>query len=77
MARPLEKVPVTFEIELKAPPIECARRDPAPCMIPTPNYAGPYTKPWAGFYLNYLTPVDMFLNRPIGFPMMFKLPKTL
>jgi len=64
-------------MELKAPPMECAKRDPVPCTIPRPNYAGPLTKPFAGFYLKSFTPVDMFLNNPKGFPIIFKLPKTL
>lgn len=45
----METVPVTLERELKAPPTECATKDPVPWAIPNPNSAGPLTKPFAGF----------------------------
>ena len=72
-----ETVPVTLEIELNAPPIEWATREDVPYAIPIPNSAGPFTKPWAGFVVKSLTPVDIFLNKLIGFPMIFKLPTIL
>jgi hypothetical protein len=34
-------------------------------------------KPYAGFYLKALIPVEIFLNNPIGISIIFKDPKIL
>lgn len=76
-ANPVDTVPVTLDIELNAPPTEWATNDPVPSTIPNPNSAGPLTNPWAGLSFKSLTPVDIFLNKLIGFPIIFKLPNIL
>jgi hypothetical protein len=73
----VEIVPVTFEMDPKAPPIECAIKEEVPSAIPLPNYNGPSTKPSLGLSFRSLIPVDIFLNKPIGFPIMFKDPNIL
>lgn len=70
-------VPVTFEMELSAPPIEWAIREVVPSAMPLPNYKGPWTNPSLGLSFRSLMPVEMFLNSPIGLPMMFREPNTL
>ena len=70
-------MPVTFDNELKAPPTECVTRELVPWAIPKPNYAGPFTKPYAGFWVKSLKPVDMFLKRLNGFPIILRLPNIL
>lgn len=77
VASPVETVPVIPDKELKAPPTEWAIKDLVPSAIPNPNSAGPFTKPCAGLSFKSLMPVEMFLKRLIGLPIIFKLPKTL
>ncbi len=62
---------------MKAPPTEWAINEEVPLAKPLPNYKGPFTKPYAGFYLKAWIPVEIFLNKPIGLPIIFKDPKIL
>ena len=76
-ANPEAIVPVTFYTEFKAPPIEWAISEVVPSANPFPNSNGPYTNPSLGLSFKSLKPVDTFLNKLTGFPIIFKEPKTL
>jgi hypothetical protein len=74
---PLDIEPVILLTELKAPAIVFLSKEPAPYAIPNPPSKGPLAKPSAGFSTKSITPVDIFLNKPTGFPITFNEPHTL
>jgi hypothetical protein len=76
-AKPEAREPVAFYTEFSAPPTECAINDDVPWANPFPNSKGPYTKPSLGFYFISLIPVEIFLNKLTGFPIIFKDPNIL
>ena len=41
-----------------------------PSAIPYPNSIGPSPNPWRGFSWKSISPVEIFLNKPTGLPII-------
>ena len=76
-ASPEAIVPVTFSTEFRAPPTECAINEEVPSASPLPNSRGPYTNPSAGLSFKSLNPVEIFLKRLTGLPIILSDPNIL
>ena len=74
VASPPPRAPVILLTEPKAPVIVFFIKLPAPSPIPTIPSKGPYANPSAGFENKSEKPVEILLNNPTGFPIIFKLP---
>lgn len=76
-ASPVETEPVNLLIELNVPAMIFFTRLAVPSASPMPASSGPWTSPSRGFPTKSYMPEETLLKKPIGLPMMLRLPRIL